>query len=302
MGVAVVVGAALMVLASDSLFGRLKLLWEFGVIYSAGFWMGILWKRTNRAAVWTSIAATFVLFFLLPSLVPALAPSMRGNDYLLKQTNERVISRVYTAHPADIAMREAEIREWKEKAAAGLDSGLAPLPLDEGESFTRDYLQPGKSIFWNQGIGMDAQGRPRGEGMLSLELLFLDWMGFSLERNPYALNETLRIIIRTLFPFLVIVLVSLFSRHRASELSNLERFYVKMKTPVQDTPEKDILELERSYAEPTRFDHLKVFPRSQWQFTRWDRTDTIGFIVSVGMVFLILGLLYLVVNLGGKIG
>ena len=30
--------------------------------------------------------------------------------------------------------------------------------------------------------------------------------------------------------------------------------------------------------DPHRFDHVKLFPRSSWEFTKWDRVDTIGFV------------------------
>ena len=33
-------------------------------------------------------------------------------------------------------------------------------------------------------------------------------MGFDLSKNPYALNETIRILIRTIVPFLILVAVS----------------------------------------------------------------------------------------------
>ena len=46
---------------------------------------------------------------------------------------------------------------------------------------------------------------------------------------------------------------------------------------------------------PHRFDHTKVFPASNWEFTRWDRVDTIGFFaccaVSGAIIALFWGLL-----------
>jgi hypothetical protein len=26
-------------------------------------------------------------------------------------------------------------------------------------------------------------------------------------------------------------------------------------------------------------DHRKMFPRSNWEFTKWDRVDTVGFLI-----------------------
>jgi len=300
-GVLVVLGAALMVMSSDNLFGRLKMLWEFGVIYSAGFWMGVLWRRTNRASVWASIGSTFILFFLLPALIPAIFPALRTHDRLLEQTEERIEVRTYTAHQGDIVLRNEEIALWEKLNQQGRAEGSCPEPLEEGEIFQKEYKQPQKAIYWNQGILLNDNNRREGKGILSLELVMLDGLGFDLTKNAFALNETLRIIIRTLFPFLIIILVSLFTSHRKDELRNLDRFYVKMKTPVHNSREDDEKELALSYANPARFDHLKLFPRSNWEFTKWNRVDSVGFIVSVAMVGVILLLLYLVVNLGGKI-
>lgn len=300
-GVLVVVGAALMVISSDSLFGRLKLLWEFGVIYSAGFWLGVLWRPTNRASVWASIVSTFTIFFLLPALLPLIFPGLRTHENLLQQTDERIETRTYTAHPGDVSIRLTEIAQWEELAASDQAAGPCPEPLEVGETFTREYKQPRKAIFWNLGISSGKDGYMEGKGILSLELVFLDAIGFDLSKNPFALNETLRIIFRTLFPFLVIVIISLIWRHEEDEIENLDKFYVKMKTPVQKFREDDEKELLLSYADPARFDHLKLFPRSQWQFTRWDRVDTIGFAISVAMVGFVLLLLFFLVNLGENI-
>jgi solute:Na+ symporter, SSS family len=62
-----------------------------------------------------------------------------------------------------------------------------------------------------------------------------------------------------------------------------------MKTPVATTPELDRLAIEETAANPTRFDHLKLFPRSQWEFCRWTREDALGFLACCGLSGAILG-------------
>jgi hypothetical protein len=61
-----------------------------------------------------------------------------------------------------------------------------------------------------------------------------------------------------------------------------------MKTPVAATLEEDAREVEVSYANPTRFDHLKLWPNSNWEFTKWDRVDAIGFVCCCGLVGVVL--------------
>lgn len=299
LGAGVVIGAALITMVNDSLFGQLKIMWEFGMIYAAGFWMGILWRRTNRYSVWTSIVVSLVLFFVLPGILPTFFPGLRYNDNLTQLTEPRVITRNYTATAADVEDRSLEILEWETNELA--EKGPSPGAIIEGESFEKHYKLPQKGIFWTKGVIMDENGELRGSGFLSLELVLYSAMGFDLSRNSYALNETIRVLTRTLFPFLVIVLISMLTRHPRDEQRVLDRFYVKMKTPVKEDREEDAKEMEKSYANPRRFDHLLLFPGTQWQFTRWDRTDRLGFMFSVLMVFGILLFLYIAVNLGGKI-
>lgn len=301
LGAVVVIGAALITLVNDSLFGQLKLLWEFGMIYAAGFWMGILWRRTNRKAVWSSILISLLLFFVLPVILPAIFSNLRYNEKLLLQTDPQTVTRTYTATIADVEMREQDILSWDALSELGRAHGPRPESLVEGVKFEKDYKLPRKAIFWTKGITIDENGKSYGSGLLSLELVFYQALGFDLRNNSYSLNETIRVLTRTIIPFLIIVLVSFLYTHTREERKVLDRFYVKMKTPVKEDKEEDKKEMEESYRNPHRFDHLLLFPKTQWQFTRWDRTDSWGFTFSVLMVIGILLFLYFAVNLGGKI-
>ena len=51
----------------------------------------------------------------------------------------------------------------------------------------------------------------------------------------------------------------------------------------------------------TNFEQTKtalVFPNSNWEFYKWNRQDTVGFILAWCMVIAVLVLLYFAVNLG----
>jgi len=135
----------------------------------------------------------------------------------------------------------------------------------------------------HKGIKLNQLNRPCGSSMLSLELVLLDKIGFDLEKNPYALNETIRIIIRTITPFLILIFVSYVTGPQDRLL--LDSFFVKMKTPVRANTDEDAVELKISYANPHRFDYKKLFPSSQWELDRWTKTDLIGFIISTFVAF-----------------
>ena len=100
-----------------------------------------------------------------------------------------------------------------------------------------------------------------------------------MESNPYALNETLRILFRTLVPFGIMIAVSLATRPDPKEV--LDKFYAKMRTTVIPDPETDAKEVQLSLQDPHRFDHILVFPKTQFEIYKWQRIDWIGFILSV---------------------
>jgi solute:Na+ symporter, SSS family len=177
----------------------------------------------------------------------------------------------------DVEKRNREIGEWQKNPV-----GVEPESINPGEVSTQSYTQVSRSVFWGKGIKLDENGRKFGSGMLSLELVFLDKTGFDLSRNPYALNETIRILIRTIVPFLILIVVSLLTRRDDKAL--LDRFFVKMKTPVDTDPDEDLRQLELSYSDPHRFDHTNLFgPGSDWEFNKWTRTDAVGFLISCAM-------------------
>lgn len=295
-GAVVIIGGALISLSFTSLLTQMKLSWEFGIIFAAPFWLGILWRRTNAKAVWISAGLTTLLFFVIPIVTPVVMPGLRTDAYLLKTTQPQVLEREYTARAMDVAQRQEMIDNWEGLLAQGLVTGTAPAPLAEGEKFSKKYTHPEKAIFWTQGIRIDEQGQAHGKGMLNVALLMYDKMGMDLAKNPYAFNETIRIITRILFPFLMVILISKLTK--PVDKKSLDLFYVKMKTKVQIDRDKDAEEMRLSNENPQRFDHLKMFPNSDWELTKWDKTDITGFSISLAIAFGVIGLFYLMVNIG----
>lgn len=293
-GAVVVIGGALIATQFDTILQQLKFWWELNVMVAAPFWLGMKWRRATRPAAWAAIVLSSLLFFVLPLLVPALAPSLRTSDALLKKTEALEVRRVYTAGQMDVEERRREIAEWRAGNGGGDGAGM-PEALEAGQSYEKTFVLPSKSIFWTKGVKADGQGGSYGSGSLSLELLLLDRLGFDLQGNPYALNETIRILIRTLLPFMLLIGISFLTRRDGKPM--LDLFFVKMKTKVRTDPQEDAREMELSRRDPQRFDDLKLFPNSDWEFHKWDRTDAVGFLVSAAVavlvVFFLMGLLAL---------
>ncbi len=292
----VVIGGALLATQFDTILQILKFMWEFNVMVAASFWLGMKWRRANKTAAWCSIVATAVLFYILPLLIPNIFPSLRSNSYLLKTTDPGPVVRTYPAREMDISQRRREIEQWQQLEVQDRAGRLCPAELKMGEKFSKTYTLEKKHIFWNKGAGNE-DGRLQGKGILYLELIGLDKAGFDLSRNPYALNETIRIVIRTFVPFVIFIVVALLTA--PDDKKRLDRFFVKMKTVVLIDCREDACELELSYANPHRFDSQKIFPNSNWEFDKWDKVDIIGFSVSVAVVFAIVFLLEVLVGLGG---
>ncbi|MBN2181639.1 MAG: sodium:solute symporter family protein [Sedimentisphaerales bacterium] len=297
MGIIVVVGGALIALQFESILSQLKFTWEIGVIFAASFWMGILWRKTNRKAAWASVLVTLLAFFLLPLLIPMIFPGLRTNSYLTKLTEPEPLTRTYTAHEIDVQMREAEIAKWDKLNAEGRAEVARPEPIEVGKKFTKTFQLKSKGIFWAQGVKSNDDGQRVGRDRLYIVLVMLDMLGWDLAKNPNALNETVRTLFQVVTPFVILILLGYLTG--PDDKKALDRFYAKMKTPVLVDRQQDRRELELSYAKPHRFDHLKMFPNTSWEFCKWDRTDIVGFSIAMLVAFGIIGLLLMVVSIGG---
>jgi hypothetical protein len=105
---------------------------------------------------------------------------------------------------------------------------------------------------------------------------------------------TLQVFFDGIFPFIVLLVASLLTR--PTDPARVAQFYGRMKTPVGDTPELEAAALAETARNPGRFDHTKLFPGSRWEFCKWDRVDTIGFLVCCALSAAIVGLFLLVLK------
>jgi SSS family solute:Na+ symporter len=132
-----------------------------------------------------------------------------------------------------------------------------------------------------------------GRGRFNFECWALSRAGLDPARLTPAGRETAQFLFDSFFPFLVLFLVSLVTR--PPDRARVDQFYGKMKTPVGATPELEAAAMMETRNNPHRFDHTKLFPRSAWEFARWDRVDTFGFLgccaVSAAIIALFLFLL-----------
>ena len=143
----------------------------------------------------------------------------------------------------------------------------------------------------------DGASVPAGAGQLNLELVALDWLGVDLSRNSYAWNETIRILIRMVLPF--VILFGFTYLGRPDDRDMLDRFFAKMRTEVHTDRQEDARQLALSLASPDRFRDRLLFPGSQWELLKWGRADWGGFLLSVLAAIAILVIMWWLVKLGG---
>jgi SSS family solute:Na+ symporter len=257
-GILFLAGSALIATQFDALFDLLKLTWEFFVIFSAAFWLGLKWRRANRAGAWASILVTASVFYAIPLALPAVIPGLRTNPTLALETRPREVARVHQGQLSD-------------------ESGRA-------------VTLSARSIFWSQGLVPDSSGNRVGRGYPYLDLLLLHTMGFDLQGNSAAFNETIRVAIRLLLPFAMLAAVSTLTSRDDQAL--IDRFFVKMRTRVTSGGgAADSANLALALRNPNHLREMKVFPDSDWEIYKWSRSDAAGFALSIGLVLAILGLL-----------
>lgn len=132
-----------------------------------------------------------------------------------------------------------------------------------------------------------------GRGRLHLELVTLRLVGVPVEEMTGAGRFAARFFFNALSPFVLFIALSLVTR--PPDEARVARFFGRMKTPVGATPELEAAAMAETERDPRRFDDTKLFPASDWEFTRWNRVDTIGFFaccaVSGAIIALFWGLL-----------
>lgn len=133
----------------------------------------------------------------------------------------------------------------------------------------------------------DRAGVPVGHGRFDFELYLLKCLGMRVDRLSAGGILASQFFFDGLFPFAVLILVSHLTPRTQQDRVN--RFYGKMKTPVGATPELETLAIGETLRNPSRFDHLKLFPGSEWEFCRWTREDALGFLACCGVSGAILG-------------
>jgi len=188
-----------------------------------------------------------------------------------------------------------------------IEAGVTRLPkTSEAKS---------SSIFWDKLVPRDGVAKPKvvdskqvdeftvretleypagteflGEGSLKLNLLFYKPVGIDLSKQSTSSLNALELVPKIVMPFLVMIIASVFTTKNSDEA--LDRYYAKMKTPVDPDPEADARKLEAAYADPSTCERVKLLPNSSLEFQKPTTEDIVGFVISVAVCFGIIGIAF----------
>jgi Na+/proline symporter len=227
-----------------------------------------VWRRVTEAAVRVQVIATLIFIAVIPWVVSSI-PALARSEALTVMTRERVVQQEVEATAADVS---------------------AGLATTVGQTITKPRRIEPVSVYFEEGVvrvnPKDSTSPRTGKGLFRTEVYLLHLLGFDVQGFSSAQLLTTRYMVDALLPILLLVVMSYLTK--PADPQRVARFYARMKTPVAPTLELDAKEVEASYANPSRYDHLKLFPRSNWEFTKWDKTDTLGFLACCALVGVVL--------------
>jgi hypothetical protein len=206
------------------------------------------------------------------------------------------VQKVYTASERDVQNRAKEIEKWNMLSAKNLAKGECPTELKVGDEFTKTYLPAKRAVFWDQNIKMRKDGTRYGDGLFKPELYAMHLCGFNFAKRSPSQVEAISISIRLIFPFLAVILVGLFTKPVPKDV--LDRFYVKLRTPVNEDHDQDAIVVAENQAHPERTEHVLLFPNSNWEFQKQPRYDIIGMSIASSVAIVLTVTIYLIAKIG----
>jgi SSS family solute:Na+ symporter len=267
---AILLGGIVVALFIDNLLVLFKYSISIPAIFGASIWLGFVWRRLSKPAVIIQMFVCLVIYALIPNLFQGWNWA-RTNPAFLQETQMRTMI-IQTA-----ALTE-DVEEGRAQAV--------------GQTIEKPYVIEPAGVFFESVARIDPEdpGSAKiGIGRFHAEIWVLSWLGIDFSRFQKSQLVATRFFFDALLPFVLIFLLSFLTRPVSRDA--VDRFFAKLHTPVQKTPEEEQRALEAAYANPRMYDHQKMFPHSSWEFLKWKKLDYLGFFGSwmlVGVIILLL--------------
>ncbi len=265
------IGFAYMV---DDIFVVFKYVLSIGTIIGPSIWLVYFWRRLTTKAVIVQMLLSIMVTVVVPNIIP-LIPSI-------------------TSTPSMTIMTHA--REQHETTKAKQDDVKSGAALYIGESITKVEREEPVGVYFENIVHTDPSdphSQLRGSGMFRFQLWLVGLTGIDLTAFSKAGLSALSFLFDIIFPFLVLFVVSLFTKPN-SELV-LREFYARVHTPAVADQEKDAIEVKKRVEDPSLVEQDKMFPGTNWEFWKLTKKDMMGF----GLCWLGVGaivLLYIVLT------
>jgi len=261
----------------EDVFVVFKYILSIGTVIGPAIWLVYFWRRLTTAAVVTQMTLSILVTIAIPNILPEL-PGMRTDPALTIQTKPRVEVVKTKALQEDVeAGRAKEIGELIEKVKTAPPAGIFY------ETVVRENPE-------------DPNSRLTGQGMFRVQVYLVSLLGVNFTEMPKAMISTVSFLFDTIFPFVILFTVSLFTKRNSERV--LREFYACVHTPCVADQTEDSRRVQMAIDNPEIVEQDKVFPCTDWEFWKPTRMDVWGFVVLCLLVLVVIGLFYLVASIG----
>lgn len=280
--------------------------WAVGIVLLASIMLSMIMTRYDVVSMYTMLvtfntffgAAVFLIFFWRRVTGRAIMIGLWIWVLVMGIAAWALpYSSAFTEIPGLLKMTDGYVDNVRSGATA--DDVAAGRATSVGESIVKPIHVGPTAVFFAKiaHSNPDDPNSPRqGLGRFNVENFMLSRVGVPVQKFTSSEMITARWLFDGLFPFVVIILLSLLGKPDHLDLA--DRLLVRLKTPVAPIPEDDRREVELSHADPHRFDHKRLFPGTNWYFGKWTKKDAIGFAGCWLIAGAILLVLKLVVTIG----
>lgn len=269
-------GGIVVALFVNNLLELFKYIISIPAIFGASIWLGFIWRRLTKSAVFFQVTACLIIYAVIPNLYQTL-DLVKYNKSFLLETKAKTVTVTVSALRDDVEKGKAEYT---------------------GQPIKKQHTIEPTGVFFEDVARIDPAdpSSPKvGLGRFHAEIWILSWFGIDFSNFTKAQLVATRFLFDALFPFLLLFLLSFMTKPAPKPY--LDRFFAKMFTPVQKTPEEEKQALEDSFKNPRKFEKDKIFPGSNWEILKPTKTDFVGFGGSWILVGVILFLLWLVTSI-----
>ena len=267
------IGAAIYV---GNLLDLFKYFISIPAIFGASIWLGFVWRRLSKWAVIIQVFICLTIYAIIPNLFQAMDWA-KYNNHLLLETKPKTVMITTGALKEDVEGKRAEY---------------------VGQPIKRQHIIEPTGVFFDMVARIDPEdpnSTKVGLKRFHAEIWVLSWLGIDFASFTKAQLVATRFFFDALFPFVLLFLLSFVTK--AVKKEHLDRFFAKMHTPVQLTPEDDEIAVEESYMDPGKWEKYKIKPGSNWEIMKPGKIDLFGFGGSWVLVGVIILLLWIMISI-----